>query len=73
MKRVKQIFAWIAIIIIVGLVAATIVTSIQESALSIPMLGLTMGVSVALWVLLWFLDLIGGRKNSGQTDDSEKK
>ena len=56
MKRVKQIFAWIAIIIIVGLVAATIVTSIQGSALSIPMLGLTMGVSVALWVLLWFLD-----------------
>lgn len=73
MKRVKQIFAWIAIIIIVGLVATTIVTSIQGSALSIPMLGLTMGVSVALWVLLWFLDLIGGRKNSGQTDDSEKK
>lgn len=52
MKRVKQIFAWIAIIIIVGLVVATIVTSIQGSALSIPMLGLTMGVSVALWVLL---------------------
>ena len=73
MKRVKQIFAWIAIIIIVGLVAATIVTSIQGSPLSIPMLGLTMGVSVALWVLLWFLDLIGGRKNSGQTGDSEKK
>lgn len=73
MKRVKQIFAWIAIIIIVGLVAATIVISIQGSALSIPMLGLTMGVSVALWVLLWFLDLIGGRKNSGQTGDSEKK
>ena len=48
MKRVKQIFAWIAIVIIVGLVVATIVTSIQGSALSIPMLGLTMGVSVAL-------------------------
>ena len=73
MKRVKQIFAWLAIIISVGLVVATIVTSIQGSALSIPMLGLTMGVSVALWVLLWFLDLIGGRKNSGQTGDSEKK
>lgn len=58
MKKLKQIAAWIGIIVITGLVIATFVLGIGGSALTVPMLILTMGVSISIWVLLWFLRLL---------------
>lgn len=78
MKRLKQIFAWIAIIMIAGLLIATLVLSIQGSQLSLPMLGLTMGISVLLWVLLWFMSLVAKKAdttsvNRGKTEEESPK
>lgn len=64
MKRIKQILAWLALIAIAGLLIATVVLSIQGSQLSLPLLALTMGVSVAIWVLFWFLGLVAKKTNT---------
>lgn len=53
----KRILAWIALIVIAGLLIATTILSILGSPLFIPMLGLTMGVSIVFWVMLWFMGL----------------
>lgn len=53
----KRILAWIALIVIAGLLIATTILSILGSPLFISMLGLTMGVSIVFWVMLWFMGL----------------
>ena len=51
MKRIKRVLAWIALIIIAGLIIATLILGIKGSPYAISMLGVTMGVSIIIWVL----------------------
>lgn len=53
MKRIKRVLAWIALIIIAGLIIATLILGIKGSPYAISMLGVTMGVSIIIWVLFW--------------------
>ena len=73
MKRLRQIAAWIGIIVVVGLVIATFVLGVTGSNLTISMLILTMGVSIILWVLLWFIRILENRSNGEGQEDTEKK
>lgn len=68
MKKLRQITAWIGIIVVVGLVTATFVLGISGSSLTVSMLILTMGVSIVLWVLLWFIKILENR----QKEESQK-
>lgn len=69
MKKLRQIAAWIGIIVVVGLVIATFVLGVTGSSLTISMLILTMGVSIILWALLWFIRILENRSG----EDTEKK
>ncbi|MDE7366997.1 MAG: hypothetical protein K2N24_06555 [Lachnospiraceae bacterium] len=73
MKKLRQIAAWIGIIVVVGLVIATFVLGVTGSSLTISMLILTMGVSIILWVLLWFIRILENRSNGEGQEDTEKK
>lgn len=69
MKRFRQIAAWIGIIVIAGLVITTFILGISKSTLTVSMLILTMGVSIVIWVLLWFHGIWKQRsKREGQRD-----
>lgn len=72
MKKIRQIAAWIGIIVVLGLVVATFILSICGSSLSMGMLVLTMGVSIILWVCLWFLRILENR-NSDQKSEEDSK
>ncbi|MBP3506542.1 MAG: hypothetical protein J6K43_09105 [Lachnospiraceae bacterium] len=69
MKKVRQIIAWIGIIVIIGLVIATFVLSIIGNGLSLGMLILTMGVSIVFWVLLWFLRIMEHRNSDSKSEE----
>lgn len=73
MKKLRQIAAWIGIIVVVGLVAATFVLGISGSSLTISMLILTMGVSIVIWVLLWFIRLLEKRSDEEGQKNQEKE
>ncbi len=73
MKKLRQIAAWIGIIVVVGLVIATFVLGVTGSNLTISMLILTMGVSIILWVLLWFIRILENRSGEDGQEDTEKK
>lgn len=72
MKKIRQIAAWIGIILVLGLVITTFVLGISGSSLTISMLILTMGVSIILWVLLWFIRILENRSNGEEQEDKEK-
>lgn len=73
MKKLRQIAAWIGIIVVVGLVIATFVLGVTGSSLTISMLILTMGVSIILWALLWFTRILENRSGEDRQEDTEKK
>lgn len=73
MKKLRQIAAWIGIIVVVGLVIATFILGVTGSSLTVSMLILTMGVSIVLWVLLWFIKLLENRSGEAGQEDTEKK
>lgn len=64
MKGLRRMLAWITIIVIAGLVITTFVLGITGSAYTFGMLGITMGISVLLWVLLWFMKVLEDRNNN---------
>ncbi|MBO5238085.1 MAG: hypothetical protein J6B50_04850 [Lachnospiraceae bacterium] len=73
MKKVRQIIAWIGIIVIIGLVIATFVLSIIGNGLSLGMLILTMGVSMVFWVLLWFLRVMEKRNSASEAEGNSNQ
>ncbi|MCM1495614.1 MAG: hypothetical protein NC089_07450 [Bacteroides sp.] len=73
MKKLRQIAAWIGIIVVVGLVTATFVLGISGSSLTVSMLILTMGVSIVLWVLLWFIKILENRRKEENQEKKESK
>lgn len=73
MKKLRQIAAWIGIIVVVGLVITTFILGVTGSSLTVSMLILTMGVSIVLWVLLWFIKLLENRSGEAGQENTEKK
>lgn len=61
-KKGKRILAWIALIVIAGMVIATFVLGILGSPYTLSMLGATMGVSITIWVLFWISGMVNGKK-----------
>lgn len=61
-KRIKRVLAWIALIVIAGMVIATLVLGILGSPYTLSMLGATMGVSITIWVLFWISGMVNGNK-----------
>lgn len=72
MKGIRRVLAWITIIVIVGLVITTFVFGITGSAYTLSMLGVTMGVSVLLWVLLWFMKVLENRNHDRSVQHENK-
>ncbi|MGN0155134.1 MAG: hypothetical protein ACI4A3_11855 [Lachnospiraceae bacterium] len=60
MKKIRQITAWITIVVIVGLVIGTVVCAVTGSRYFFGMLFLMIVVPVVLWVFMWFTHLIHG-------------
>ena len=65
-KKIKQVAAWLGILVIVGLVITTFILGISGSTLTIPMLILTMGTSIVIWVMLWFLKILERRSEENK-------
>ncbi|GEM_PF-1269260 len=70
MKRIKRVLAWIALIIIAGLIIATLILGIKGSPYAISMLGVTMGVSIIIWVLFWISGVLK-RKDTSEKHKQE--
>lgn len=60
MKRLRQIMAWLTIILIIGLIIGAVVCAITGSRYFFGMLVLAMAVPIVLWVFMWFTRLIHG-------------
>lgn len=65
-KKIKQAAAWLGILVIVGLMITTFVLGISGSTLTIPVLILTMGTSIVIWVMLWFLKILERRSEENK-------
>lgn len=70
MKRIKRVLAWIALIIIAGLIIATLILGIKGSPYAVSMLGVTMGVSIIIWVLFWISGVLK-RKDTSEKHKQE--
>lgn len=71
MKKAKRIIAWIGIVIIVALVITTFIMGITAHPYALPMLITTMGVSITIWVALWFIQLHSRTQDEAKKGDSE--
>ena len=60
MKRVRQIVAWLTIVVIVGLIIGTIICAVTGSKYFFGMLFLMIAVPIVLWVFMWFTHLVNG-------------
>ena len=60
MKRVRQIVAWLTIVVIIGLIIGTIVCAVTGSKYFFGMLFLMIAVPIVLWVFMWFTHLVNG-------------
>lgn len=71
MKNLRQIGAWIAIVVILGLVITTFILGITGNPLSMNMLILTMGVSIVFWAMLWFAGVLVNRSAPEEMNPEE--
>lgn len=69
----KRILAWIALGILAGLVITTVLLGILGNPLFLRMLGLTMGVSIVLWALLWFQSVLTKGKEPKHKEEENKE
>lgn len=71
MKKIRQIFAWITVIVIIGLIIATLICGITGSEYFFGMLFLMFVVPVVLWVFMWFTHLVNGDSQVISKEDME--
>ena len=76
MEKIRRISAWITIVVIIGLLIATIVCAVMGSQYFFGFLALTIFVPVTLWIFMWFTKLIHGKseiipENMEQGEDKE--
>lgn len=60
MKRLRQIMAWLTILLIAGLIIGAVVCAVTGSRYFMGVLFLAMAVPIVLWVFMWFTRLIHG-------------
>lgn len=72
MKRVRQIVAWLTIIVIIGLIIGTIICAVTGSKYFYGMLFLALAVPIVLWVFMWFTHLIHGDSEVIPKEDLKK-
>ncbi|MDO5156107.1 MAG: hypothetical protein Q4D51_09075 [Eubacteriales bacterium] len=58
MEKLRRIIAMLTVVVIVGLVIATLICGITGSEYFFAMLFLTFVVPVILWVFMWFTRLV---------------
>lgn len=71
MKKIRQIFAWITVVVIIGLVIATLICGITGSEYFFGMLFLMLVVPLVLWVFMWFTHLVSGDSQVISKEDME--
>lgn len=71
MKRIRQIVAWLTIIVIAGLIIGTIVCAVTGSKYFFGMLFLMIAVPIVLWVFMWFTHLVNGDSKVIPEEDME--
>lgn len=71
MKRVRQIVAWLTIIVIAGLIIGTIICAVKGSKYFFGMLFLMIAVPIVLWVFMWFTHLVNGDSKVIPEEDIE--
>lgn len=69
MEVLRRVLAWITIIVIVGLVIATFVLGINGSPYTFGLFGVTMGITILLWVLLWFMKVLENKNNKNMEEE----
>lgn len=71
MKKKKQIFAWIGILLLGGLYLATLIFALIGSSWAFDMFKICLGFTIAVPVLLYACQMLA--KLSGSKDDKNKK
>ena len=71
MKKLRQIVAWLSILLIAGLIIGTVICGITGSRYFFGMLFLALCVPVVLWVFMWFTRLIHGDSKVIPKEDME--
>lgn len=71
MKRIRQIVAWLTIIVIAGLIIGTIISAVKGSKYFFGMLFLMIAVPIVLWVFMWFTHLVNGDSKVIPEEDME--
>ncbi len=69
MKRLRQIMAWLTIVLIVGLIIGAVVCAVTGSRYFLGLLALAMAVPIVLWVFMWFTRLIRGDSDVVSKED----
>lgn len=72
MKKIRQITAWVTILVIAALIIGTIVCAVTGSQYFFGMLFLTIVVPVVLWVFMWFTHLVHGDSDVIPKEDEIK-
>ena len=70
-KLIWRVMAWICLIIIIGLIIATIVSGIKGSKLFLPFLILTIIIPGFMYIVLWIGKLLN-MINSNHNNDKNK-
>ena len=70
MTKLRRIVAGLSVVLIVGLVIATLVCAVTGSRYFFAMLFLALIIPVVLWVFMWFTRLM---QNKSDEDTKERK
>lgn len=73
MKRLRQIMAWLTIILIIGLIIGAVVCAVTGSEYFFGLLALAMAVPIVLWVFMWFTRLIHGDSDVVSKEDMHER
>lgn len=71
MKRLRRVLAMLTVIVIIGMVIAAFIMGIMGNPYTISMIGVTFGISILLYVLLWFMKLLEERNNNGNNKNEK--
>lgn len=72
MEKIRRIMAFVTVVVIIGLIIATIICAVTGSQYFFGMLFLMFVVPVVLWVFMWFTKLVSG-DDSGDAASSDEE
>ncbi len=68
MEKIRRVFAWITIVVIIGLIIGMVICAVTGSKLFFAMLYLMIVVPLVLWVFMWFTRLVSGVDDTYKED-----